>query len=168
MDMDYMIRELKREEYPLLQNFLYEAIFQCPGVQVLPKTVIEQPELDVYIRNFGEQEDDYCLCADMQGLVVGDVWVRVINGFGHLDQATPEFSISVLKEHRGLGIGTCLMESMLEYLKGRGYKKTSLAVQKDNYALRMYQKVGFQIIDENEEEYIMCCYLKPEDQVRSI
>ena len=48
---------------------------------------------------------------------------------------------------------------MLHILKERGYKKSSLAVQKANYAVKMYQKIGFVIVDENEEEYIMLCYL---------
>ena len=26
-----------------------------------------------------------------------------------------------------------------------------------NYAARMYRKVGFEIVDENDEEYIMIC-----------
>ena len=30
-----------------------------------------------------------------------------------------------------------------------------LAVHKANYAVRMYQKTGFEIVDENGEEYIM-------------
>ena len=60
---------------------------------------------------------------------------------------------------RNLGIGTALMRDMLELLKNKGYKKTSLSVQKANYAVRMYQKVGFEVIDENEEEYIMVCRL---------
>lgn len=47
------------------------------------------------------------------------------------------------------------MKRMLEELKERGYQKTSLAVQKANYAVKMYKNVGFEIIDENEEEYIM-------------
>lgn len=72
---------------------------------------------------------------------------------------TPEFAISLYKEYRGFGIGTALMRHMLSHLKAQGYKKTSLAVQKENYALRMYLKVGFEIIDENEEEYIMVCEL---------
>lgn len=63
------------------------------------------------------------------------------------------------KEYRGKGIGTKLMETMLKILKDKGYKKTSLAVQKDNYAVKMYKKVGFKIIDENEQEYIMVCDL---------
>ena len=48
---------------------------------------------------------------------------------------------------------------MLEILKSKCYKKTSLAVQKVNYAVKMYEKVGFKIIDENAEEYIMVCDL---------
>lgn len=38
-------------------------------------------------------------------------------------------------------------------------RKTSLAVQEVNYAVQMYNKVGYEIIDENEEEYIMVCKL---------
>lgn len=44
-------------------------------------------------------------------------------------------------------------------LKEKGYKRASLAVQKANYAVRMYQNVGFKIVDENTEEYIMLCEL---------
>lgn len=51
------------------------------------------------------------------------------------------------------------MKEMLCTLKQRGYKKISLAVQKANYAVKMYKKAGFEIVDENEEEYIMICSL---------
>jgi ribosomal protein S18 acetylase RimI-like enzyme len=51
------------------------------------------------------------------------------------------------------------MENMLALLKEKGYERASLAVQKANYAVRMYEKVGFKIVDENVEEYIMVCEL---------
>ena len=35
------------------------------------------------------------------------------------------------------------------------YSKISLSVQKSNYAVKMYEKVGFTVADENNEEYIM-------------
>ena len=54
---------------------------------------------------------------------------------------------------------TLMMRRMVGLLKEQGYKKASLAVQKANYAVRMYEKVGFKIIDENDEEYIMGCDL---------
>ena len=52
-----------------------------------------------------------------------------------------------------------MMREMLEQLKAQGYKRASLSVQKANYAVRMYKKFGFAIVDENEEEYIMICKL---------
>ena len=39
------------------------------------------------------------------------------------------------------------------------YERASLAVQKANYAVRMYEKVGFRTVDENDEEFIMVCEL---------
>jgi ribosomal protein S18 acetylase RimI-like enzyme len=158
--MNYIIRELKQEEYPLLEDFLYEAIFQPDEANLVPKSILQKPELRVYIDDFGKKKDDFCFCAEVDQRVIGLVWVRNIKGFGSIDEVTPEFAISLYKEYRGYGIGTELMNKMLDYLKQAGYSKASLAVQKTNYALKVYQKVGFQIIDENEEEYVMIHYLK--------
>ena len=52
-----------------------------------------------------------------------------------------------------------MMDEMLTLLKRKGYKQASLAVQKANHAVRMYKKVGFKTVDENEEEFIMVCEL---------
>jgi ribosomal protein S18 acetylase RimI-like enzyme len=68
-------------------------------------------------------------------------------------------AISLYKEFRNNGIGTALMKQMLSLLKKENYKRVSLAVQKKNYAAKMYQKLGFEITSENEEEYIMVCDL---------
>ena len=51
------------------------------------------------------------------------------------------------------------MKTILALLKVHGYKRVSLSVQKANYALKLYQKVGFEIVRDNEEEYIMVNYL---------
>ena len=40
-------------------------------------------------------------------------------------------------------------------LKQQGYPQVSLSVQKANYAARMYEKLGFEIVEDKEEEYIM-------------
>ena len=153
--MEYIIREMKLAEYPLLEDFLYEAIFQPDRRNLLPRSVINNPELRVYIENFGAQKDDHCLCAEADGKIVGAVWVRNIPGYGSVDDTTPEFAISLLEDCRGQGIGTALMRAMLAHLKAAGYEKASLAVQKANYALKMCLRVGFKIVGENEQEYIM-------------
>lgn len=157
--MNYLIRELKRDEIKVLDTFLYEAIFIPEGVSAPPKDIINQPELKVYIEDFGENKGDLCLVAQVKDVIVGAVWVRIMNDYGHIDKETPSFAISLLKEYRNCGIGTELMKQMLMKLKSEGYKQASLAVQKMNYAVRMYRKVGFEVVDENDEEYIMICKL---------
>ena len=157
--MNYKIRKIKEREHSLLNNFLYEAIFIPEGMQAPPKSITALPELQVYVKDFGTEKDDICFVAEIEENIVGAVWVRIMNDYGHVEDGVPSFAISLYKEYRGFGIGTALMERMLQELKQRGYKKASLAVQKANYAVKMYQNVGFQIIDENEEEYIMLCLL---------
>ena len=76
-----------------------------------------------------------------------------------IDDTTPSLSISLLKEYRNLGIGTELMKQILLTLKEREYKHVSLSVQKINYAVSMYKKVGFEVVRENEEDYVMFCKL---------
>ena len=157
--MDYKIRPISAREVRLLQDFLYEAIFVPEGLSVPPKSIINQPELQVYITGFGTKKDDIGLAAEIDNKPVGAVWVRIMNDYGHIDNDTPSFAISLHKDYRGLGIGTALMKEMLRILKDRGYKQASLAVQKANYAVKMYRKTGFVTVAENEEEYKMVCRL---------
>ena len=146
---------MQQSEYPLLENFLYEAIFIPNGVEPPQKSIIYHPELQVYISEFGTSKHDIALVADVNGEIVGAVWVRIMNDYGHIDDKTPSFAISLYKEYRGKGIGTALMKEMLTTLKEHGYEQASLSVQKANFAAKMYQKLGFQIIEENEEEFLM-------------
>lgn len=148
---------MENSEYPLLDSFLYEAIFVPEGVEPPSKEIIKLPELQVYVKDFGVQEGDICFAAEVENKVIGAVWVRIMDDYGHVEDGVPSFAVSLYKEYRGQGIGTDLMKRMLKELKSRGYKKASLAVQKANYAVKMYQNVGFKIVDENEEEYIMVC-----------
>lgn len=153
------IRPLLESEIPLLETFLYQAIFIPEGVEPPPFEIIQHQQVAVYINDFGKAKDDFCLVAETEGKVAGAVWVRIlsgeIKGFGNIDDKTPEFAISVLKKYRKQGIGTRLMLQMIDYLKINGYKQTSLAVQKNNYAVQMYQKIGFEIVKDIEPEYLM-------------
>lgn len=158
--MNYKIREISEKEYSLLENFLYHAIFIPEGVSAPPKSIINQPELQVYIKDFGKENDDICLVAEIDKKVVGAAWVRIMDDYGHIDNATPSLAISLYEDYRGLGIGTALMKELLSLLKDKGYKQTSLSVQKANYAVKMYKKLGYKVIDENEEEYIMLYRLR--------
>lgn len=157
--MEYTIRKIQKQEYLLLDNFLYEAIFIPEGIEPPPKSIISSPELQIYVKRFGESKDDWGLVAEVGGKIVGAVWVRIMNDYGHIDDETPSLAISLYKEYRGFGIGTAMMKEILNLLKSHGYSRVSLSVQKANYASKMYLKIGFEIVKENEEEYIMVYYL---------
>lgn len=156
---EVVIREIKRDELSKLEDMLYEAIYQPDETNPIPRNIIELPEIRVYIDNFGQKKDDYCLVADLNGEILGAVWIRIlagdIKGFGYIDNETPEFAISLYKKYRNQGIGTKLMTVMIEYLRENGYKQTSLNVKKDNYAVRLYKKMGFEVIGDDGEDYLM-------------
>lgn len=152
-------RQIRTDETALLDDFLYEAIFIPDGVSAPPKSIIENEDLQVYVRNFGKQADDRCLVAECDGKVVGAVWTRVMNDYGNIADGIPSLAMSLYKEYRNKGIGTALLEQMLQLLRKDGYKQVSLSVQKANYAVRMYRKAGFLVLNETDEEYIMMCNL---------
>ena len=158
--MNYKIREIKKKEISLLDDFLYEAIFIPEGVTSHSRDIIKDEALQIYVKDFGKQKDDICFVAEVDGRVVGAAWLRIIDDYGHIDDDTPSLSISVYKEYRNLGIGKSLIKTSLDELKKRGYKKTSLSVQKANYASEIYKKVGYYVYEEREEDYIMVYDLK--------
>lgn len=157
--MDYIIREMNQADYPLLREFLYESIFLPEGAARPPKSVIDSPELRVYTADFGDQPDDIAYLAEADGQAVGAVWVRIMNDYGHVDDKTPSLAIALYKDYQGWGIGTALMKQMLQTLKEKGYGQVSLSVQKANYAVGLYLQVGFVIIGEHDEDYLMVCQL---------
>lgn len=87
------------------------------------------------------------------------VWCRIMEDYGHINDATPSLAISVHKAWRGVGIGTAMMQEMLALLHACGYGQVSLSVDKANYAVRMYLAAGFGIVEERETEYVMVCPL---------
>ena len=153
--MNYTIRELSIDERNVLETFLYHAIYIPEGITPPPFEIINQPDLQVYVKGFGEQDGDICLVAEYDNKIVGAVWVRIMNDYGHVSDDMPSLAISLLPEYRGKGIGTALMQSMLEKISKQGYKGISLSVQKQNYAAKMYRKLGFKTIEDKDEELIM-------------
>ena len=148
------IREMRKSDYPVLDDFLYWAIFIPPGAETPDRSIIYNPDVFIYIENFGCDSDCGVLALDGEK-AVGAAWTRIILAYGHIDDETPELAISVLPEYRSKGIGARLMEKLFELLAGRGYKQTSLAVQKENPAVNFYLRLGYEIIREKPEEYLM-------------
>ena len=75
--MNYSVIEIRQYEVEILATFLYEAIFVPEGIIAPSKDIINQPELQVYVKNFGENKGDICLVAQVENEIVGAVWDRV-------------------------------------------------------------------------------------------
>lgn len=153
--MEYKIRKIREEEIRLLDRFLYLAIYVHKGEVPPPFEIIYKPELQVYVENLGKEKDDHVLCAEVKGKIVAAAWARIMDDYGHIDNNTPSLIISVEKEYRGKGIGRALLSSLISLLSSCGYKYVSLSCQKENYALNLYKSLGFEIVRDIDEEYIM-------------
>lgn len=157
--MQYRIREITGDEPGILNDFLYEAIFIPEGAAPPPGEIIYQPELQVYVADFGRHAGDLALIAEADRTPLGACWTRIMEDYGHIDDETPSLAISLYPEYRGKGIGTALLLAMLDRLKAAGYRRVSLSVQKENAAVRLYRRTGFAVVRETDEEYIMVCGL---------
>ena len=148
------IKELCKTDIPILEEFIYWSIFTPPGFDLPERSVIFHPSIYIYVENFGAKGD--CgVFAQIDERIVGAAWARRIHAFGYVDEETPELAVSVLPKYRSLGIGTKMMERLFELLLEKGYRQTSLAVQKENPAYNFYMRLGYETVSQKTEEYIM-------------
>lgn len=168
------IRTMRPEESGLLRTFLYQAIYLPAGVEPPPQSVIDLPELQVYLDGFGRKAGDHCFVAEVDEKIVGAAWSRIMKDYGHIDDSTPSLAISLLPEYRGHGIGTQLLNRLLLLLQDSGYSRVSLSVQAENPALSFYKRAGFHILEARGTEYRMVRHLtrpaqqedtKPEEMI---
>ena len=158
--MKYAIRPMKPEEYALLPDFLYEALYVPEGYTPHPRAILSTPELKLYYDNFGSSKDDIALAAcDEDGRVAGCVWTRIMNDYSHLDDETPSLVVSLYEGCRGHGLGTALIKAMLDAVRRNGRKAVSLSVQVSHPAQNLYRRLGFvevgRAMGETEEEIVM-------------
>jgi len=141
-------RVMRESDYKCLPEFLFQAIFIPEGIVPPQRSIINDPEIFIYIKDFGMSQGDLGVVAEQNSRVIGAAWTRIIPAYGHPDDETPELAISVLPEFRGHGTGTKMMKKLFVLLRENGYKKTSLSVQKDNPAVRFYKRLGYKLSGE--------------------
>ena len=153
-NMNYVIRDMRQDEYPLLEEFLYQAIYVPEGFEgeIARSIIYDDSKCAAAHEGFGTLPDDRALVATVDGKVVGACWVRTTDEYGHVDALTPSFSISLYEGYRGQGVGTALMECMLDKLREAGYTRTSLSVQKENPAVHLYEREGFRVVGNGADE----------------
>ena len=161
--MNYVIRHMLQTEWSLLEDFLYEAIYIPEGFEgTLQRSVIfDDPNCRACFEGFGSLPDDRAVVAVVDDKVIGACWVRTTDEYGHIDDDMPSFAVSLYEPYRNRGIGTRMMRELLDELRDAGYARASLSVQKDNPALRLYERLGFRIVGDgfDDTEWMMVCRL---------
>jgi ribosomal protein S18 acetylase RimI-like enzyme len=101
-----------------------------------------------YVKSWGRHGDAGFVAEDEEGRPIGAAWYRFFSddrhGYGYISPEIPELSIAVDPGHRGLGIGTALLEALRDRARSAGVSALSLSVEEDNPALRLYERLGFE------------------------
>jgi ribosomal protein S18 acetylase RimI-like enzyme len=153
------VRALELPDARLLTTYLRLSIFVPPGAPPWADDIVERPGIACYVEAWGRYGDDGVLAVDESTRAdVGAAWLRLWpgpeTGYGFVDRATPELAIAVRPERRGQGIGTCLLDALLDRAAPR-YRAVSLSVSLDNPAVALYQRYGFRAIAESQGTLLM-------------
>lgn len=130
---------------------LVEAAFwRADGPHRSVDDVSRQPELAHYVAGW-PRPTDLGVVAEV-GHPVGTAWLRLFTagdpGYGFVNVATPEVSMGVVREWRGRGIGARLLDALVTAAREADLTALSLSVEPDNYARRLYERVGFRQVGQ--------------------
>jgi SAM-dependent methyltransferase len=134
------VRRATATDQAFISEMQYEALFVPNGGDRPDRSLLEVPEVARYHVGFGSRAGDLGFVAeDGDGRPIGAVWVRQVEGYGFVDDHTPELAIGVVADRRGNGMGGLLLEALLAVLP-----RVSLSVDRRNPAIRLYGRFGFE------------------------
>ncbi|WP_240763183.1 GNAT family N-acetyltransferase [Paenibacillus thalictri] len=137
---------MEEHEYDFFMDMQYESIYILQNKP--PKDeLLNASNIKKYNEGWGRKGDKVFI-ALKENHPVGAVWYRLFDennqGYGFVDDHTPELGIAVLPEYRAQGIGRILMDAAIHQAQLDGYKALSLSVDPENAgALRLYNHLGF-------------------------
>ncbi len=150
LSLNYGIRPITLADEPFLWEMLYRAIYVPEGTSPPSRDIAHHPEMRRYVQHWGQPHDIGIVAIDRKSAQpIGAAWLRLLTGenkgYGYVDETTPELTIAVVPAYRSLGVGTSLLSHLLTTAQAH-YPAVSLSVSADNPALRLYQRLGFDIV----------------------
>jgi ribosomal protein S18 acetylase RimI-like enzyme len=139
-----IIRLAIKEDEPFLWDILYYAAHMDEDAGVSPESAKTNPDLVKYVKDWGRETDIGSIAFEPDcNQLIGAAWIRLLA----VDDTTPELAIAVLPQYVGRGIGTLLLQHLLEVAKQR-YPRMALSVRTTNPAKRLYERMGFVVTEE--------------------
>jgi GNAT superfamily N-acetyltransferase len=121
-----------------------------------------EPPVRRYVERWG-RPGDTALIAIQDFQRVGAAWYRLFRcehpGYGFVDEETPELSIAIVPSRRGSGLGSELLDALLERARGDGHHAISLSVEQGSPAIGLYARHGFSQVGEDDGGVTMRCEL---------
>jgi ribosomal protein S18 acetylase RimI-like enzyme len=142
------IRAVTSADLPFLRDMLWEAAAVAEELRTLGKEAsLALPHVAKYLAGWGRPGDFGVIAIDEQGRPLGAAWARLFPadhpGYGFIAEDVPELSIGVSDAARGQGVGGALIDGLLAAAREAGFARVSLSVDRNNPALRLYQRHGF-------------------------
>ena len=148
-----MIRRAGGRDAPFLRDMVKHAYYWRWGA---PETA--DVPASRYVEGWGRPGDRGLILID-ESFPVGAAWYRLFTadrpGYGFLDEQTPELTIAVVPGRRGRGFGAELLSALLDHAREDGHSSISLSVEKDNPAVKLYERFGFQPVKELGSTLVM-------------
>ena len=154
--LDYSIYPISDKDTPFLKEYLYKALFVPPGSPPFPKSIVDEEFLKPIYEKWGKRGDIGFTAKEKElNRIIGMAWVRLYNKvnlpLGIIDPTIPTLTMAVDDNFRSKGIGTALIEKLIEAVKEQGFKGISLSVDHRNFAVKLYKKIGFKLYRASKE-----------------
>ena len=154
-----IIRKIRPGEYSFLKEMLYVALYVPDGEPPFPDSILEVPKIKQYVDKFGDHPYDLALVAEQNALLVGACWGRLFQppevGYGFISADIPELCMAVRKNYRRQGLASRLIGELCQQYARQKIFAVSLSVDKRNPAKKLYALQGFQVVEENADDFIM-------------
>jgi ribosomal protein S18 acetylase RimI-like enzyme len=160
----YLIRPLTPDDQDFLWEMLYHSLYVPSGSPPFDRSILDYRAIARYVKDWGREHDAGFVAEDGNGQLLGSVWLRLLvgeeRGYGYINDQTPEIGIAVLPEYRGQGIGTMLLSGLIDSVEGE-YEGISLSVATENPARRLYERLGFAVVNQQENSVVLqkCCFI---------
>jgi len=137
------------------QEIAKEILYYASRLDDENKTLADVPQIAKYVEYYGLYKSDIGVYALVDNKLAGAAWVRLLTGennrgFGFVDEKTPELVFGVKPEFRNLGIGTKILEQLINEVS-MSFSQISLSVREDNPAIKLYERFGFEKIEGSDD-----------------
>jgi ribosomal protein S18 acetylase RimI-like enzyme len=154
---DINLIPITTSDEPFLWEMLYQALYVPEGQPPFPRDILREPDIACYVQGWGRPGDWGLLARDGE-TPVGAVWLRQWSGdekgYGYVNEAIPELSISILLDYRDRGLGTRMITAIITMAKER-CPGLSLSVVESSPARRLYERLGFRTVGQVGDSPVM-------------